>query len=515
MQATTAEALLTPADVRVGDVQMYIDGTWCEPSGGQRLPIINPATEEQIGTLPDASAEDVDRAVRAAHAAFAEGEGEWAAKTVAERVVVLERVLTVLEGRYELIAALESADAGMTIRNATAFHAQGAPGFMRATLAQAPSDVPQGQPLTEVPVLAANFLRREPIGVIAAMPPSNAGYMMSLYKSFAALVMGNSVVLKPSPLCALTSVEIAKAVAEEPEIPVGVFHLVHGDAIAGAALTGHPLVDKISFTGSDATARHIAAAAAPNLTPMTLELGGKGPVIVCDDADLDVAVDGILWGIMWVSGQACIAGSRLLVSENLKDEFVERLKTRMATIVVGDTSDHDTDFGPVASQAALDRIRRYIDEAVEGGARIVAGGGRPAHLERGFYVEPTIIDGVTNDMAIARQEVFGPVLAVMTYTDLDEAVRIANDSDYGLGGSVWSQDIPKAMAIAKRLRVGVTWINEHHLLSPTVPFGGYKQSGMGYEFGVAGLEAYTELKHVHLSLSGKHGNPAWGIVLGH
>jgi aldehyde dehydrogenase (NAD+) len=514
MAASAPAQLKSPRDVHVGDLRMLIDGEWCDPANGRRIPILNPGTGQQIGTLPDAGADDVDRAVRAADAAFAEGEGSWARKTVVERRAILNRVLVTLEGRVDEIAALESADSGMTIRNSMAFHAQGAPGFVRHTLEQAPTDVAQGLPLQEVPALSANYLLREPIGVVAAMPPSNAGYMMSLYKSLAALVCGNSVVLKPSPLCAVTSVAVAEAIAAEPEIPVGVFHLVLGDAEAGAALTAHPLVRKVSFTGSAPTAKRIMAAAAPNLTDLTLELGGKGPAIVCDDADLDLAIDGILWGVMWVSGQACIAGSRLLVSRERHDEVVERLQARLATVKIGDPADPDTDFGPVASQIAVDRITHFVDSAAAQGATVIASK-LPEGLDGGFFYPPTIVDGITNDMDIAREEVFGPVLSVLTYDDLDHAVRIANDSDYGLSATVWSQDNVKAVGLAKRLRVGTVWINEHHILNSGIPFGGYKHSGIGREFGLQGIEAFTELKHIHLDLTGSAPNPAWGILLGH
>jgi aldehyde dehydrogenase (NAD+) len=498
----------------VGDQQMLIDGEWCEPADGRRLPIINPATGREIGTIPDAGAADVDRAVRAAAAAFAEGQGHWASRLVSERQAILGRVLDRLAARADEIGALECADGGFTIRNAVGFHGHGAPMFVREAIAHAPSDVPQGMPLAESPVMAANFIRREPVGVVAAMPASNGGYFMGLVKTMSALVTGNSVVLKPSPLCSASSVEIAKAIVAEPEIPAGVFQLVQGDHEAGAALTAHPLVNKITFTGSAATARRIMAAAAPNLSRLTFELGGKGPVIVCEDADLDVAVDGIVWGVMWQSGQVCIAGSRLLVPSSLRRELVARLSARLATIVIGDPLEPDTDFGPVVSEAARDRIEGYVARATEAGARVVCGGTRP-DIPGGYWVTPTLLDGVTPDMTVAREEIFGPVLAVMTYDDLDHAVEIANDTEYGLSATVWSGDYPQAIGLAKRLRAGTVWINDQHMMSPSLPFGGYKHSGIGREFGLAGIEAFTEIKNIHVDLTGSVPNPVWGVLLGH
>ena len=238
-------------------------------------------------------------------------------------------------------------------------------------------------------------------------------------------------------------------------------------------------------------------------------------MILCEDADIDLAVDGVLWGIMWVSGQACVAGSRLLVPTAMHDEFVSRLVARMATIKVGDPADPDTDFGPLASAGGVARVKNFVDRAVAQGAQIAAQGVVPIDCEDGYYYPPTILTGITNTMEIAREEVFGPVLSVLAYDSLEQAVGIANDSDFGLAASVWSQDLTQAVGIAKRLRVGTVWINDHHLLNPTIPFGGYKHSGVGREFGPHGIEAFTELKHIHIDLTGNTPNPAWAIVLGH
>lgn len=515
MSVTTPARPTTAKEVHVGDLQLLIDGSWCEPSNGQRIELTNPSNGLRIGSIPDAGSDDVDRAVRAADAAFADGAGEWPSLPMVERRAILQRVVDRLAARDQEIACVESADGGMAIRNALAFHAQGAPQFVEATMALAPSEDLEGLPLQMAPAMSANYLRREPVGVVAAMPPSNAGYMMSLVKTFAALVCGNTVVLKPSPFCSATAAIIAEEIAAEPGIPSGAFHLVFGDVEAGSALTAHPLVRMISFTGSVPTARAIQAAAANNLTNVTLELGGKGPVILCEDADIDLAVDGILWGIMWVSGQACVAGSRLLVHSSMHDEFVARLSARLATIKVGDPADFDTDFGPVASPGGAERIKNFVDKAVAQGVRIAAQGHVPPECENGYFYPPTILTGITNTMDIAREEIFGPVLSVLTYETVDEAVTIANDSDFGLAGSVWSTDSTAAVGIAKRLRVGTVWVNDHHLLNPTIPFGGYKHSGVGREFGSHGIEAFTELKHIHIDLTGGVPNPAWAIVLGH
>src|SRR5581483_7573854 len=368
--------------------------------------------------------------------------------------------------------------------------------------------------LGELPSTSANYLRREPVGVVLAIPPSNAGYFLGLYKVMAALATGNCVIMKPSPLEVLSPLEIAKAIAAEPEIPAGVFQLVLGGDEAAAALTAHSGVDKISFTGSSATASKIMAAAAPNLSRLTFELGGKSPVIVCDDADLDIAVDGIVWGFTNQTGQACTSGTRVLVSDALHDELVERLAARMERLVVGDPMSPESDIGPVITAAHRDRIEGFVADAVAAGAKLVTGGQRP-DVKPGFYVVPTLLDEVTNDMEVAREEIFGPVVAVIRYSDLDDAVVIAYDSTYGLAATVWSRDLPTALGLAKRLRAGTVWVYEHHVVSTIAPFGGYKRSGFGREFGVDGLLEFTEVKHVHVDLTQRGQRPLHGIVLGH
>ncbi|HEY1972231.1 MAG TPA: aldehyde dehydrogenase family protein [Pseudonocardia sp.] len=511
MSDTLTEAPESPGDLT--EPRMYIDDRW-HGGAGPGLPIINPATGRPVGRLPDADDQDVERAVRAASAAFADGRGEWPSRPVAERVAVLGRVLDVLQERAEQVAMAEVVNGGMTIRTAYGFHALGGPRFMRGILAQAPSDALQGLPMQELPTLSANYLRREPIGVVVAMPPSNAGYFLGLYKVISALVTGNTVVLKPSPLASLGCVEIAKAIAAEPAIPPGAFNLVLGGALAGSSLTAHPLVDKIAFTGSAETGRKVLASAAPNFARVTLELGGKGPAIVLDDANLDHVVEGATFGFLNQTGQACTAGSRLLVPASLHQELVDRLSDRVARLVIGDPLDHQTDLGPVVSAAQRDRIEGYVARARAAGAVLVRGGRRP-NLGDGFYVEPTIFDQVSNTMELAREEIFGPVLSVIGYTDDEDARRIANDSCYGLTATVWSGDIPRALALAKQLRAGTVWINDHHMVTPLAPFGGYKHSGIGRMYGLTGLESFTEVKHVHIDLHGNGGRPTYGGLLGH
>jgi aldehyde dehydrogenase (NAD+) len=373
----------------------------------------------------------------------------------------------------------------------------------------------QGLPLMESPTLSSNYIVRNPVGVCGALVSWNGGFMLAVRKVFTALAMGNSVILKPSPDGSLSSVELVR-VFEKAGLPPGVLNLVTGGGEAGEALAMHPGVDMISFTGASQTGKRIMELGATNLKRLLLELGGKSPVIVCDDADLDVAVDGILFGGFMISGQACTAGSRVFVSPARHDELVERLVERAQTLVVGDTLDWDTDLGPLISSIQRDRVENYVQSGVQEGAKLVLGGSRLSSQSKGFYFEPTILTGVRNDMRIAREEIFGPVLSVIQVQDLDEAIRCANDTIYGLAASIWTTDYVNAVGISKRLRAGTVWVNDHGLNNALAPMGGFKQSGLGRENGGnLGFEEYTELKHLHIDLSARRDRKIYSIVVSH
>jgi len=321
--------------------------------------------------------------------------------------------------------------------------------------------------------------------------------------------------MKPDEKTPLTMIRFAQ-LAEECGLPPGVLNVVTGvGEEVGAHLASHPDVDKVAFTGSTAVGREVMRLASSTVKRVTLELGGKSPVVVLDDADLDTAVDAALFGCFLYSGQVCESGTRLLLPDSLHDEFVERMVARASTIKLGDPTDFDTDMGPVVSRPQLDRIMSLISSAEEEGAKVVTGGKKPdgPGFEKGHWVQPTIIVGVTNDMRIAREEVFGPVLSVIRYEDDDEAIRIANDTEYGLASAVWSTDDERALAVASKIRAGTVWINDHHMINCDVPFGGYKQSGVGRELGPRALDAYTEVKHVHLDLTRRLDRRVYDVLL--
>jgi acyl-CoA reductase-like NAD-dependent aldehyde dehydrogenase len=339
---------------------------------------------------------------------------------------------------------------------------------------------------------------------------------MAVWKLGPALATGNSVVFKPSSLAPLTSIELVKIIDESGLLPRGVVNLVTGPgAKAGEDLVAHPLVDKIAFTGSTEVGRTIMAQAAPRLKKLTLELGGKSPSILLPDADLDKAIDGVLFGMFYHSGQLCEAGTRCFVHSSVYDEVVERLVARTAQLRIGDPTELETDIGPLISFAQRERVEGYIRAGVEQGARLAIGGGRPegAEFAAGPYLQPTIFTHVDNRSRIAQEEIFGPVLAVIRYDELGDAVAMANDSVYGLAASVWSRDLQQAIEVARRIRAGTVWINDHHVLNPNAPFGGFKQSGVGREMGVAGLLEYTEPKYIHVDLQQRRSGKLWWDAL--
>jgi acyl-CoA reductase-like NAD-dependent aldehyde dehydrogenase len=490
---------------------MHIDGAPVD--SGETLHIIDPATEKEVATVAKGSVEHADLAVAAAKRSFEQG--SWANMPAAERSRVLTDCAQALGERLDELAELEASQNGATVRQALGFHvglALAHLGYFGELAATYTFEEPQ--PTVVYPTLARSVVRREPIGVCAAIVPWNFPLALAVWKIAPALAAGNSVVVKPDEKTPLTVLELARTL-EDCGLPPGVLNVVTGGPDVGARLASHPDVDKVSFTGSTAVGRQVMSLAADTVKRVTLELGGKSAVIVLDDADLRTAVDAALFGCFLYSGQACESGTRLLLPEALHDEFVERMVERAQTITVGDPTDFDTDMGPVISSAQRDRILDYIQSGVDDGARVVLGGGSPQgeQFERGFWVEPTILTGVRNDMKVAQEEIFGPVLSVLSYTDEDDAVRIANDSIYGLAGAVWSTDNERALQVAERLRTGTVWINDAHMLNCALPFGGYKQSGVGRELGPRALDEYTEAKHVHLDLSGSLERRVYDLLL--
>ena len=488
--------------------QLYIDGRFVEAESGECRPDFSPATEEPIASVPVASKADARRAVEAARRSF--DSGVWSGMAVRERARILMRMAEKLASRQDEIARLESADSGATIRQTSFMEIPfGIEQFQ--TLVEMGERLPTYEPLPwiDVPAISWNFVNREPIGVCAGIVPWNLPFMIAVWKVAPALIMGNSMVLKPASDTPLTALELAKAAAEAG-IPPGVFNVVVGSGPdVGEELCSNPMVDKVAFTGSTETGRRVMKLAADTIKKVTLELGGKSPTIICEDADLSVAVDGALFGTFFFAGQACESGTRCFVPASIYDEFMARVRDRVTHVTVGDPADFETALGPLVSQSQLTRVLGYIETGKREGARLVCGGGRPAGMKKGWYVQPTIFEEVPNTATIAREEIFGPVLAVIRYETLDDAISMANDSIYGLGGAVFSRDIPKAIGIAKKIRTGTVWINDMHLLNARAPFGGYKQSGVGREMGPHGLLEYTQVKHIHVDLALERSKKFW------
>ena len=494
----------------MADHQLFIDGAFCDAASGEVFETLDPATGTSLGTVAQASAEDAARAVEAARAAF--DDGRWSRRRASDRAAVLRRIAQLLKDAAPELAELESRDSGATITKAKGADVGGAQFWFR-TMADLGErlDEPEPLPQTLSPGPSSNYVQRDPVGVCSAIIPWNFPLQMASWKLSMALAAGNTVVLKPAEETPVTATRLA-AICQEAGVPDGVVNVVHGPGPGtGEALLSHPLVDKVSFTGSTEVGKLVLRAAASTVKNVTLELGGKSAQVLLDDADLDMAVDGILYGIYFHAGQVCTAGSRLLVSEARHDEVVERLVARAQEAVrVGNPLDPASTMGPVVSQQQLDTVLGYVEIGQKEGARLALGGERlvDGDLGRGFFVAPTIFDGVAPDMAIAQEEIFGPVLSVLTYRDEDEAVRIANGTRYGLAGGVWGAP-GHALKVASQLRAGTVWVNDWHLLNPKYPFGGYGESGLGREHGVLGLHEWTEAKHVHVAIDQSRRSKRW------
>jgi acyl-CoA reductase-like NAD-dependent aldehyde dehydrogenase len=466
--------------------QLFIGGQWSAPDPGDAIDVVSPHSQEVIGRAALAGAVDVDRAVRAARSAF--DDGPWPRMQPADRIAAINRLAELYKERRGDMATLITAEIGAPISFAKRAQV-GIPQMMFAAFA----GLAGGYDWQESrPGLYGNDIRinKQPVGVVAAVVPWNMPQFLTVAKIVPALLAGCCVVLKPAPESILDAQLLADIVAQA-DLPPGVFNVVPGDREVGESLVGHRGVDKVSFTGSTAAGRQVAMACAKGLKQVSLELGGKSAAVVLDDADPATVAGAIQSASLANSGQVCNALSRVLVPAARQNEFVDALGAGMESMTVGDPADPATQLGPLVAQRQQTRVRGYIEEGRREGARLVVGGtDQPDGLDTGWYVRPTLFSNATNDMRIAREEIFGPVLTVIPYDDEDDAVRIANDSDYGLAGSVFTADVERGFGIAGRVRSGTFGVNQGYIMDPAAPFGGVKQSGYGRELGREGLESY-------------------------
>ena len=484
--------------------QMYIDGQWVNAGSGEQFESHNPYTGKAWALIPRGGATDVDRAVRAARKAFTSG--EWPKMNASRRGALLRKLGDLITDKAKFLAEIEVRDNGKLLAEMsaqTAYMAQWY--YYYGGLA----DKIEGQVIPIDKPDTFNYTRFEPLGVIGAIIPWNSPLLLTAWKLAPALAAGNTMVLKPSEYTSASLLEFMKIV-EQAGFPPGVVNVVTGfGPEAGTPLVEHPLVAKIAFTGSDATGQKIYEAAAKGLKRVSMELGGKSPNIVFDDAEVDNAVKGAISGIFAATGQTCIAGSRLLVQRSIHDQFVEKLVAFAKTARMGDPMSLDTQVGPVTNQPQYRKVLSYIDIAKSEGVTTALGGSKASRPEcgDGWFVEPTIFTGVKNSMRIAQEEVFGPVLSVIPFADEEEAIAIGNDVIYGLAAGVWTQNMRRALMMADRLQAGTVWINTYRAVSYLSPFGGYKRSGIGRESGQEMLKEYLQVKSVWISTASEVPNP--------
>ncbi|MER9921981.1 aldehyde dehydrogenase family protein [Mesorhizobium sp. M0048] len=491
----TAAALRLPIDGR--HRRMFIGGGWVDARSGRTMESRNPATGAVIATVPRADRQDIDLAVTAARKAF---EGPWSRFKPYERQVLLLRIADLFEKHWEEISRSDTTDMGMPIVRTRA-NRNRVIGMLRYYAGMATAL--HGETIdNSLPGEIVSFTRKEPVGVVGAIIPWNAPTAASIWKIGPALATGCTIVLKPSEEAPLTPLLIAD-IMNEAGVPEGVVNIVTGTGDeAGAALAEHMGVDKIVFTGSTATGQSIVRASAGNLKRVSLELGGKSPVIVCADADLDKAVPVAAMSVFANSGQICIAGSRLFVERAVHDEFVERLAAYAKGLRVGDGINPATEIGPLVSEKQLQRVTGYLEAGTAEGAKLVTGGTRLVEgaLAAGNFVAPTVFAGVSDDMKIAREEIFGPVISALPFDALDEAVERANNTPYGLAAGVFTQNLATAHQLSRKIRAGSVWVNTYHAIDPAVPFGGYKMSGYGREGGAEHLDEYLNTKGVFIKI---------------
>jgi len=477
-------------------VGLYINGGYVESASGKTFETLNPATEEVLANVSEAQEEDIDHAIKAAEKAFYDG--PWSDLTTAERSHLMYKFADLLEENREELAQLDTLDNGKPYKTALEDDIDGVVDLFRYYAGWCTKIYGQTIPITNDHL---TYTVHEPVGVVGQIIPWNFPLAMASWKLGPALATGCTVVIKPAeqtPLSLLYTADLFK----QAGFPDGVVNIVPGfGPVAGEAIVNHPKVDKVAFTGSTAVGKNIMKKAADDIKNITLELGGKSPNIVFDDANLEEAIEGAFQGIMYNHGQNCSAGSRVFIQRNVYEEVLEGLVKRANELKLGDGMEEDTDMGPLISSKQMERVLGYIKKGKEEGANVLAGGERA--FDKGYFVKPTIFADVTDEMTISREEIFGPVVAVYPFDTVDEVIKRANDSDYGLAAGVWSENIKTAHHVARKLKAGTVWVNDYGLEMEGAPFGGYKKSGTGRELGSYALDEYTEVKTVYVNVDKK------------
>lgn len=484
-------------NISMKDIQLYINGEFVNAASGKTFENINPFTNEIINHVAEGDVADVEKAVAAANRAF---HGEWGQLKVSERLKYIHKIADLIDQHIEEIAPLESLDTGLPISQTKNMVARAAQNFR--FYAEMVSNRLVGEAY-QVDGEFINYTIHKPVGVAGLITPWNAPFMLETWKIAPALATGNTVVLKPGEWSPITANRLAEII-DKAELPKGVFNVVHGfGETAGAGLVAHPDVKLISFTGETTTGSEIIKNGADTLKRVSAELGGKSPIIVFDDADFERALDAATWGIFSFNGERCTANSRLFLQESIYEKFVDALKERIPNIVVGDPLDPQTEVGPLIHVEHFNNVKKYIQIAKEEGAELYSGE-VPSAFEKGNFVSPTLLLNVKNQMKVAQEEIFGPVMAVMKFKDEDEVIKLANDTKYGLAGYVWTNDLKRGHRVAQAVDAGMLWINSQNVRDLRIPFGGSKYSGMGREGGHYAFDFYTETQVIHVALSDHH-----------
>jgi len=487
--------MITANKAKLESGRLLIDGQWTD--GAKKFDTINPATGEVLTQVVEASPEAIDRAVSAARRAFEDRSGAWRKMSASERGRLIWRLADLVEKHIDELAELETIDNGKPIFESRYVDMPMVIDVLRYYAGWATKI--HGETVNTFET-AFTYTLREPVGVVGLIIPWNFPLLLASWKLGPALACGNTIVLKPAEQTPLTTLRFGE-LAIEAGVPAGVLNIVTGGPETGKAIVRHPGIDKIAFTGSTAVGKEIMRSSADTLKRVTLELGGKSPNIVFADSDIDGAVKGAINGIFYGKGEVCNAGSRLFVEKKVQDEFLEKLVARAKKLQPADPLDPKTRLGAIVSQEQMQTVLSYVETGKKEGARLIAGGNRVSvDGGKGFFLEPTIFGDVTNAMKIAQEEIFGPVLATLSFDDIDQVIDLANRNQYGLAAAVWTRDIKKAHSVSRQLKAGTVWINTYGLMDAALPFGGYKSSGFGRELGMHAIEHYTELKTVWLNL---------------